>query len=218
MVTIALPLLLAILLIVQLCLSCQAFSPLQSYASITSPLFAGDKDTDGDAPKVLTPATNDNDLSIEAGSITPSSSTVFMISRDMRRILIEELGYPRKSVDVLRVELAAPIIEKRISCPADGIPEEWLDTSRQEQDAMLQRLENESKYPLKVPLFFVSGILFGKGSTDAIVTLIKVSQGFKGASLMEEFMGVNVLAIDAVCVVAGIALGVWTYRTMRDDQ
>lgn len=121
---------------------------------------------------------------------------------------------------MLRVELAAPIIEKRIACPIDGIPTEWMDFSRRDQDAMLRRLENESKYrcPLKVPLFVLSGILVGKGSTDAMVTLIKVSQGFRGASLTDEFMGVNALAIDALCVAAGVALAVWASKTMRDER
>jgi translation initiation factor 2 gamma subunit (eIF-2gamma) len=135
-----------------------------------------------------------------------------MITQEMKRILVEELGYSRKDIDAMRVELAGPIVEKRMKCPEQGMPDEWIDQNR----ALASRLENESKYPLKVPLLLVSTVLFGKGMSDAVVTLIKVNMDFPGASLMEEFMGANVLGIDAVCVAAGLALGVWTWKTMQD--
>mmetsp|Transcript_20117 Transcript_20117/g.40061 ORF Transcript_20117/g.40061 Transcript_20117/m.40061 type:complete len:188 (-) Transcript_20117:146-709(-) len=80
----------------------------------------------------------------------------------------------------------------------------------------LERLESESRYPLKFPLLCVSTILAGKGLSDALITIIKVQQGFVGASLTEEFIGVPVLGIDTLCVAAGVGLGVWTWRTMVD--
>ena len=39
----------------------------------------------------------------------------------------------------------------------------------------------------------------------------------KGASLSETFLGVPVLAIDAVCVVVGAALASYTWSTMRSE-
>lgn len=147
-----------------------------------------------------------------------SSTTTFTMTREMRRVLIEELRYTRAEVDSMRVELAGPVVEKRISRPPDGMPESWR---RQEEEpnvdgGMLGRLERESRYPLKAPLLAISLILGGKGLGDAIITLIKINTGFPGASLGEEFMGVNVLGIDVLCVLAGIALGSWTWRTMKD--
>eukprot|EP00978_Attheya_sp_CCMP212_P026412 scaffold86834_cov48-Attheya_sp.AAC.3 len=53
--------------------------------------------------------------------------------------------------------------------------------------------------------------------SDALITFIKVQQGFKGASLAEEFMGIPVLGIDAFCVIVGVGLAWWTWNTMRDD-
>lgn len=186
-----------------------------------SPLYSngGDDDaTNDEAPveavKALIPSSDSSESNYEASSAPASTPgvTTFMITREMKRILVEELGYSRKDVDAMRVELAGPIVEKRMNCPEQGMPEEWIDQSR----ALASRLENESKYPLKVPLLLVSTVLFGKGASDAIVTLIKVNMDFPGASLMEEFMGVNVLGIDAVCIAAGLALGVWTWKTMQD--
>jgi hypothetical protein len=142
-----------------------------------------------------------------------------MMTRDMRRMLIKELGYSRKDVDVMRVELAGPIIEKTLSCPSEGVPSEWIGGSRVEQDAMLKRLEQESKYPPKFPLLLVSGVLAGKGSSDAIITLIKVNMKFPGASLASEFMGVNILAVDAICVGASWnCCGRVDDKAMRDEE
>jgi hypothetical protein len=207
---------LVVVLLALKCSSCHGFSqprnPRLSPCRHSARLFAADKkeNTEG-APKAQTP-TNDDISSIDT---SPSSSTtVVMITQDMKRVLIEELGYRRKDVNVMRVEMAGPIIEKRVTCPPEGMPDAWVDSSR----LMLERLENESKHPLKVPLLAVSLVLAGKGLSDAIVTLIKVNMDFPGASLMEEFMGINVLAIDAVCVAAGVALGVWTWQTMRDGD
>ena len=161
-------------------------------------------------------AMNDNDVN-SISNIDPSASTAVMISQNQKRILIEELGYRRKDVDKMRFELAAPIIDKRIRCPEGGMPDEWC-RSEQEISKMKQQLLDESKYPLKLPLLAISLILFGKGFGDALITLIKVNIDFPGASLTEQFMGVPVLAIDALCVALGAALGAWTWDTMRDKQ
>jgi hypothetical protein len=185
-----------------------------------SALFSRSTDDDekNEAPavvKALIPSSDTTDVTLEETSSPASSSTpvtTFMITQEMKRVLVEELRYSRKDADAMRVELAGPIVEKRMKCPEQGMPDEWIDQSR----ALASRLENESKYPLKVPLLLVSAVLFGKGMSDAIVTLIKVNMDFPGASLMEEFMGVNVLGIDAVCVATGLALGVWTGKTMQD--
>jgi hypothetical protein len=135
------------------------------------------------------------------------------MTNEMKRILIEELDYKRRDVEQMRVELVSPIIAKRLKCPSEGMPSEW----KMREDGMLQKLENESKYPLRGPLLGVSLVLTGKGLSDALITLIKVQQGFKGASLAEEFMGVPVLGIDALCVFVGVGIAWWTWNTMRDD-
>eukprot|EP00536_Pseudo-nitzschia_multiseries_P007439 jgi/Psemu1/324756/estExt_fgenesh1_pg.C_1750038 len=153
------------------------------------------------------------------------STQVFMITRENRRILVEELGYKRKEVDSIRIELVANIIENRIQCPLEGMPIDWIDRERelinkniQEENSssdMIKRLENESKYPLKFPLLAVSLVLFGKGFSDALITLIKVNMDFPGASLTEQFQGIPVLAIDFVCVIMGVGIGWWTWKTMK---
>jgi len=79
---------------------------------------------------------------------------------------------------------------------------------------MMKKLQKESKYPLKTPLLAISTILAGKGLSDLIVTIIKVNMGYVGASFAEQFYGVPVVGIDVVCVVIGISLGVWTWKSM----
>jgi hypothetical protein len=150
------------------------------------------------------------------------SSQVFMITREMKRTMVEELGYKRKEVDSIRLELVANVIENRIQCPSDGMPVDWIDRDResvnksvQENSNMMERLENESKYPLKFPLLATSLVLFGKGFSDALITLIKVNIDFPGASLTAQFQGIPVLAIDGVCVIVGMGLGLWTWKTMK---
>jgi hypothetical protein len=61
-------------------------------------------------------------------------------------------------------------------------------------------------------------VLLGKGLPDALITIIKVNSSFVGASLAEVFTGVPVLAIGFVCVILGISLGIWTWKTMWDDE
>jgi hypothetical protein len=79
-------------------------------------------------------------------------------------------------------------------------------------EAMRKRLAAESASPLTAPLLFASVVLTGKGVTDALITVAKVSAGIRGVSLSETFYGVPVLAIDAGCVALGLALGVVTWR------
>lgn len=158
-----------------------------------------------------------DDLEITTSPSAAAATTTVMITNEMKRILIEELGYRRIDIECLRVELAAPIISKRIPCPSTGMPDSWKSNEEENssQDRMLSKLKKESKYPLKTPLLVVSAILSGKGLTDAIVTLLKVNAGIRGASLTEEFLGFPVLGIDAVCVATGLGLGLWTFKTMK---
>jgi hypothetical protein len=137
-----------------------------------------------------------------------------MTSQETKRVLIEELGYKRKDVDRMRYELGPAIVSKRIMCPPEGgMPESW----KRNDEEMMKKLEQESKYPLKVPLLGVSLVLLGKGLGDAGITFIKVNMDFPGASLAAEFMGVPVLAIDVLCILLGGGLGWWTWNTMNDD-
>jgi hypothetical protein len=193
----------------------------------------GGTQTQAALPKALQPSTplesspdqQDEDSPISEEDVAIASSQVFMLTREMRRTMIEELGYKRNEVDFIRLELVANIIENRIRCPSEGMPVEWVDADRESANesvrdnnnnsSMMQKLESESKYPLKFPLLGISLVLFGKGFSDALITLIKVNIDFPGATLTAQFQGVPVLAIDGVCVIAGAALGIWTFKTMR---
>jgi hypothetical protein len=171
-------------------------------------LFFAAEDETPDA-KLLQPV---NDRTFPSTASLPS--TIVMMNQSSKRILIEELGFRRQDVDCIRIELVGPIIAKRLQCPPEGMPESWK--MQPSNTRMIQRLEQESKYPLKVPLLGVSLILSGKGLSDAIVTAVKVSIQFKGASFTEEFMGVPVLGIDFVCLTVGVALGTWTWQNMKE--
>lgn len=102
--------------------------------------------------------------------------------------------------------------------PCDPESSSSLDAeerSKESASRMKAKLRNESRFPLKLPLLGVSAVLGGKGFTDALLMITKVSIKMPGASLTEEFMGVPVLGIDLVCVAAGLTLGVWTWKTMQ---
>jgi hypothetical protein len=183
------------------------------------------KQVENAAVKAL-PATTSSSSNIDQGrkKSTKSeentvSSQVFMITREMKRMMVEELNYKRKDVDSIRLDLVAKILENRIQCPSEGMPANWVDEDResvnQENSTMIERLENENKYPLKFPLLAVSLILFGKGFSDAMITLIKVNMNFPGASLTAQFEGIPVLAIDGICVIVGMGLGLWTWKAMK---
>ena len=139
-----------------------------------------------------------------------------MLSRENKRILIEELGYRRRDVERLDFSMAASLVDKKIPCP-DTIPDSWFRSSEElaQESDMLQKLEKESKYPLKFPLLGISLILFGKGFGDAFITLIKVNMDFPGVSLSDEFLGIPVLLIDTICLLAGASLGWWTWNSMK---
>lgn len=156
---------------------------------------------------------------MDTSRVTPTpeaSSATFMITNEMKRILIEELGYKRTEATNMRVELVASVIEQRIFRPSDGMPTSWYIPEDDPSRKMMEKLQNESKYPLKVPLLAMSLILTGKGISDAIITIIKVNMGINGASLSEQFMGIPVMGIDFICTVSGIALGFWTFKNMQD--
>lgn len=186
------------------------------------------KKEEGGKMKALAPSSSSNNDNADEQDDVPSGEvnaapTQFMVTREMKRAMVEELGYKRAEVDSIRIELVANIIENRIRCPSEGMPTDWIDRElealnqsiRENDSSMMERLENESKYPLKFPLLAVSLVLFGKGFSDALITLIKVNMAFPGASLTAQFQGIPVLAIDVVCVIAGVALGSWTWKTMK---
>ena len=102
----------------------------------------------------------------------------------------------------------------------DGIVDKTEESSEASASSsrMKEKLRAESRYPFKFPLLGASAVIGGKGVTDALIKVIKVSIGFKGASLSEDFLGIPVLAIDVACVAVGLSLGSWTWTTMRDPQ
>ena len=163
-----------------------------------------------------------DDTGVPTSEKNTVSSQMFMITREIKRIMVEDLGYKRKEVDSIRLDLVANVIKNRVQCPSEGMPVDWVDQDReyanksiQENSNMMERLESESKYPLKFPLVAVSLVLFGKGFSDALITLIKVNIDFPGASLTAQFQGIPVLAIDGICVIVGAGLGLWTWKIMK---
>ena len=189
---------------------------------------SGDSSEDGDdatATTALPPATDtsddgatdkSNEIDTTPEAAPAVATTALFINQQTKRILVEELGYRRAEVERLRPELAQPLVEKRMFCPSEGMPDEWMMAEEDTTRAMLDKLESENRYPLKFPLLAIGTILFGKGFGDALITLIKVNIEFPGATLTGEFLGVPVLAIDVACVVAGAALASWTWNTMKD--
>mmetsp|Transcript_3047 Transcript_3047/g.4102 ORF Transcript_3047/g.4102 Transcript_3047/m.4102 type:complete len:252 (-) Transcript_3047:257-1012(-) len=149
-----------------------------------------------------------------------TASVATMISRENRRVLIEELGYRRKDVESLKLDLVPAIVENRVKRPDGDLPDAWYRSQEdlEQESRMMERLEQESRFPLKFPLIGVSLVLFGKGFGDALITIIKVNIAFPGASLTEEFMGIPVLLIDALCVTLGSSLGWWTWKNMGETQ
>ena len=61
-------------------------------------------------------------------------------------------------------------------------------------------------------LLVVILVLFGKGFSDGLIMVIKASMNFPRVYLTEKFMGLTVLAIDAVCDVIGVALASWMWK------
>jgi len=174
----------------------------------------------------ITTTTTTANISLEdfqTTSPTPTSASVAtMISRENKRILIEELGFKRSDVERLRFDIVTCIIESRTRRPStsttqdEGLPASWCRSEEDlAQERMASKLEQESKYPFKLPLLGLSLVLFGKGFGDALITVIKVNTNFPGASLMETFLNVPVLLIDGFCILLGAVLGWWTWNNMK---
>jgi len=49
----------------------------------------------------------------------------FMITNKMRRALVEDLGYSQEEVDGMEPQIAAVVIERGLTRPANGMPESW---------------------------------------------------------------------------------------------
>jgi len=195
--------------------------PSSDTTPLPQPEEASTTETEND---VSQPSNNNTTQNIVKDAIpTTTVATVpTMISIENKRILIEELGYKRRDVDQLKFEMAPVLVEQRIPCPTTGLPASWCRSQEEfimeqenKQARLMEKLEQESKYPFKVPLLGASLILFGKGFSDALITIIKVNMNFPGSSLVDEFLGVPVLLIDALCVAAGASLGWWTWNNMK---
>lgn len=186
-----------------------------SPATALPPSPTSDANQETKEPAALAPTGDSSDEQSEPAAAGPATTALF-VNQQTKRVLIEELGYKRAEVERLRPELAQPIVNNRTFRPSEGVPEEWMIAEEDTTRAMLDKLESENKYPLKFPLLAVGTILFGKGFGDALITIIKVNIEFPGATLTEDFMGMPVLAIDAVCVLVGAAVVSWTWKSMRD--
>eukprot|EP00277_Geminigera_cryophila_P044889 CAMPEP_0173065802 /NCGR_PEP_ID=MMETSP1102-20130122/5822_1 /TAXON_ID=49646 /ORGANISM="Geminigera sp., Strain Caron Lab Isolate" /LENGTH=174 /DNA_ID=CAMNT_0013933117 /DNA_START=181 /DNA_END=705 /DNA_ORIENTATION=- len=74
----------------------------------------------------------------------------------------------------------------------------------QVSEAMRKKLTAESAAPLRLPLMYASAVLFGKGSTDGIITVLKSVSGVSKEPLSEHAV---MFGVDAVFLAAGVALG-----------
>ena len=66
---------------------------------------------------------------------------------------------------------------------------------------MRKKLSSESDAPLRLPLLYASAVLFGKGITDSIITVLKSVSGVSKEPLGDH---AAMFVLDAVCMVAGI--------------
>ena len=101
----------------------------QAMSSLVSK--ANDNGTNSNEEKI-----DDNELSADSYllesfiSQLPSrndKSVNFVITKRMRRMLVNELGYSTADVATMRPGVAALVIEKSVRCPASGMPQEWKD-------------------------------------------------------------------------------------------
>lgn len=118
-----------------------------------------------------------------------------------------------RSAHALRMSEGEPRSEPPAPAPSQRPPPTAAAAGGLGSDAMRKRLAAESASPLTAPLLFASVVLAGKGISDALITVAKVSAGIRGASLSESFYGVPVLGIDAACALLGVALGLFTWRS-----
>lgn len=70
---------------------------------------------------------------------------------------------------------------------------------------MRKKLAAESEAPLRLPLLYGAAVLFGKGSTDSIFTVLKSVAGVTKEPLGEH---ATMFAVDSVCMVAGMVQAV----------
>lgn len=50
----------------------------------------------------------------------------FMITRRMRRILVEDLGYLPSDIDMMEPQITAVVIDKKLPRPLNGMPTSWI--------------------------------------------------------------------------------------------
>ena len=69
-------------------------------------------------------STNENQVQ-ERPNERQNNSLAMMMTQETKRILIEELGYRRADVKRLKFDKARGLVEQRIRCPKEGVPESW---------------------------------------------------------------------------------------------
>jgi hypothetical protein len=79
-------------------------------------------------------------------------------------------------------------------------------------ESMKERLTKENRQPLRLPLLLGSGILAGKALSDALISIIRAATGTPEAT-NNWGEGLQMLGIDVVCVVLGLA-GMFLAYTM----
>lgn len=55
-----------------------------------------------------------------------SAKIQFMVTHNMRKILEDELGYLPSEVDSINPQIAAVVIERKLSRPSTGMPSKWM--------------------------------------------------------------------------------------------
>lgn len=66
------------------------------------------------------------DPSMKTGNNDGNTGKIqYMVTQRMRRVLEDDLGYLSREIDVIEPQIAAVVIERRLSRPANGMPSSW---------------------------------------------------------------------------------------------
>lgn len=61
--------------------------------------------------------------------VSEPAKVAAMLTQANKRILIEELGYRRADVKKLKFDLALGLVQDRIPCPKEGVPDSWFTST-----------------------------------------------------------------------------------------
>jgi len=74
-------------------------------------------------------ARKESSTKVSSSSDDSNSKVQFMVTKKMRKTLIEELGYLESEIDMIEPQIAAVVIERGLSRPSSGMPASWKKTN-----------------------------------------------------------------------------------------